>query len=42
MERLKVSEEGITVTRPMNRVSLVESEQKEENEHAAKPKMEGN
>ena len=28
MERLKVSEEGITVTKPMNTVSLVESEQK--------------
>ena len=28
MERLKVSEEGIIVTKPMNTVSLVESEQK--------------
>ena len=28
MERLKVFEEGITVTKPMNTVSLVESEQK--------------
>ena len=28
MERLKVSEEGITVTKPMNTVSLVEFEQK--------------
>ena len=28
MERLKVSEEGITITKPMNIVSLVESEQK--------------
>ena len=42
MERLKVSEEGITVTKPMNTVSLVESEQKKKNEHAAKPGLEGN
>ena len=28
MERLKVSKEGITVTNPMNTISLVESEQK--------------
>ena len=41
MERLKVSEEGIIVTKPMNTISLVESEQKKKNEHAAKPGMGG-
>ena len=30
MERLQVPEEGITVTKPMNKVSLVESEHKKQ------------